>query len=446
MRQFLKRVFGFIRIYPGILYSFFLVIFLPLFLFGHTFYFLKKFENTVNFILHTKALFLQNVLSEFVVEFLDNPEVLQKRIENISKANSEVKQLRILKKEGEDFRIISSQKIEEIGAILSDPALILSWAQNETIAYLFSSQDKKERLWKVVSPFSKNGEKVALVSFSLSLKETDEMMENFIFQTFLITLFGILISLFLILQHANLFGYVEMTRKLKELDKAKDDFIRMATHELQSPLVNIRAYLGEIKEKLKDKISDEEKEDFERIETSATNLSNLISDILTVARLEGGRLDFTPSLIDLGEEVEEVVKEFLPRAKEKNLNLYLSLPPEKILVKANKLRLREVLENLISNAIKYTLQGEVRVEIRVDYSKKRSYISVIDTGVGISAQAQKNIFQKFFRERKRETANISGTGLGLWLTKQMVEKMGGEIFVESMEGRGSKFFFYLPLA
>lgn len=446
MKKFFAFLFNFFKTYPAIFYSFFLIIFLPLFLYGHTFYLVKKFEENINFILHRKGVFLQNVISEFIIEFFAHPEILQEKIEKMSQTNPEIKQIRILKKEEDNFRIICSQKKEEIGAILDDPGLLISWSRDETIASLISSQDRKERWWRIIFPISNKGEKLAIVSFALSLRETDAMMEKLIFRTFLVTILGIIISLFLVFQHTNLFGYVEMTRKLREIDKAKDDFIRMATHELQSPVVNIRAYLAEIKEKIRDKLSPQEMEDFERIEISAANLGNLISDILTVSRLEGGRLDFTPSLIDLNKEVKEIVNEFLPKAREKNLLLYFSPLQQTVYVKANQLRLREILGNLISNAIKYTFQGEIRVEMKVDHSKKRCYIFVIDTGVGISAQAQKNLFQKFFRERKKETANVSGTGLGLWLVKQMVEKMGGEIFVESIEGRGSKFFFYLPLA
>lgn len=447
MKNILRIFFGFVKTYPAILYSIFLIIFLPLFLYLNTFFILKKFEKNVDFILQKKAIFLQSVISEFASNFLKNQEILQEKIEKISQDNPEVKFLRILKKEGDEFKILCSQKKEEIGAILEDPTLFLSWSQNQTIASLILiNENQKERVWKIVAPFSDNGEKIGLISFALSLKETDALLERSIFNALLAMIFGILFSLFLIIQHTNLFGYVETTKKLKEIDKAKDEFIRMASHELQAPIANIRGYLEDLKERMKTRLLPEEKEDFERIDLSAKNLVNLVSDILTVSRLEGQRLDFSTEKLSVNKEIEEAVLEFSPRVKEKKLKLSISLPEEEVFIKANKWRFREIITNLVSNAVKYTLEGEIKVEVKVDKKTKRCYISVIDSGIGISAEAQQRLFQKFFREKKKETAEIPGTGLGLWITKEIVEKIGGKIFVESIEGKGSKFFFYLPLA
>lgn len=445
MKKFFSRIFEFIKTYPAVFYSVFLIIFLPLLLFWNTFFIVSKFEKISDSILQKKALFLESAISVLASDLLDYPEILQEKLEALLELNPEVKHLRILRKEGEDFKILNSFKKEEIGAILDDPALVLSWSQNQNIASLILSPDKSERLWRIVSPVFRNGEKVALISLSLSLKETDKLIEKSVFNAFLITVFGILVALFLVYQHTNLFGYVILSQKLKEIDRAKDEFIRMATHELQSPIVNLRGYLVEIKEKLKDKLSSQEKEYFEKVEISAKNLSQLIEDILKVSRIEQGRLDFTPEKLNLNQELSQIVSEFLKRAREKKLELFYEKPSPEIYIKANPLRLREIMTNLLENAIKYTFKGFVKVTTKIDLQRKRCYIFVIDTGVGISAQAQKKLFQKFFREKKKETAGIPGTGLGLWITKELVEQMGGEIFVESIEGQGSKFIVSLPL-
>lgn len=445
MNKFFSRIFEFIRTYPGVFYSIFLIIFLPLLLFWNTFFIVSKFEKISNEILQTKALFLENTISIFASELLDQPNLLQEKIEKLLQVNPEVKYLRIVKKEGEDFKILNSFKREEIGAVLDDPALVFSWSQNQNIASLIFSSDKSERLWKIVSPVFRNGEKVALISLSLSLKKTDQLIEQSVFNAFFITILGTLVSLFLVFQHTTLFGYVILSQKLKEIDRAKDEFLRMATHELQSPIANIRGYLAELKERLGERLSPQEKEDFEKVEISSRNLVNLIEDLLEVSRIEEGRLDFTPTKLNLEKELSQLILEFERRAKEKNLELYFERPSPEIFIKANPFRFREIMTNLLENAIKYTFKGFVKVATKVDQIKKKCYIFVIDTGIGISAQAQKKLFQKFFREKKRETAGIHGTGLGLWITKEIVEKMGGEIFVESIEGQGSKFIVSLPL-
>lgn len=447
MKEFFIGIFTFVKTYPGILYSVFLIIFIPFLLYWNTFYITSKFEKNIEFLFHKKALFLQNTISIFAKDFLKEPQILQSKIESLAKESPEVKYLRVLVKEDENFRILSSFNREEVGGILEspDPALVLSWSQGESIASLISL-NKKERAWRVISPiFNENKEKVALVSFTLSLKESDQLTEKLVFNAFLITIFAIALSLILIFQHANLFGYVALTKKLKELDKAKDEFIRMATHELQSPIVNIRAYIADLKEMLKEKLSFEGKENLKRIEISAKNLSNLISDILEVSRIEQGRLDFTPQKLNLKEEIKEIISEFEKKAKEKNLQVLFEEPKEEFFVQANKLRFREIISNLLDNAIKYTFRGFVKIKIGLAQNRRKCYIFVEDTGIGISAQAQRKLFQKFFRERKRETADIPGTGLGLWISKEIAEKMGGEIFLESIEGQGSKFIVSLPL-
>jgi len=113
---------------------------------------------------------------------------------------------------------------------------------------------------------------------------------------------------------------------------------------------------------------------------------------------------------------------------------------------ANPNRLREIIFNLVDNAIKYTPKGWVKLETQADKIRKKYRISVVDTGLGISAQAQTKLFQKFYRVRTRETADIPGTGLGLWISKELCQKMGGQIFLESSEGKGSKFTLIFPLA
>jgi signal transduction histidine kinase len=442
--KFFKDIFSFIKTYPAILYSFALILFLPLFLYFSVFYVASKFQKNVDLILQTEALFLSQSLSTFSQDFISEPEILQEKIFQIQRENPKVKQLRILKKENENFRILASGKREEIGAILQDPSLILSWSQNQSIATLFSDPNTKERFWKIATPIGEE-KKLGLISLALSLKETDEVISDIIFKNFFLILFGILISLILIFQHTSLFGYVELTRKLKQIDKAKDEFIRMATHELEAPVVNIRNYLWEIKEQLKGKISKEEKEYLERAEVSANNLSLLIEDILAVSRIEQGRVDFTPQWFDPAKEITQIANEFFSKAKEKNLSLLFEEPKEKINLYLNPLRFREVISNLVGNAIKYTFKGYIKIGTRVDFSRKRYYIFVRDTGIGISAEAQQKIFQKFFREKKRETADIPGTGLGLWISKELARKMGGDILFESIEGQGSNFIVYFPL-
>jgi nitrogen-specific signal transduction histidine kinase len=442
----LKEIFEFLKTFPGIFYSLFLIVFFPLFIFFSLQFTISRFEKNINFILQTEALSITQIFSQFSQDFFSQPEKLQEKVFQIQKENPNLKQVRILKKEKENFKILASQNPKEVGAILEDHFLLLTWSRNEPIANLIFDQNKKERIWKVANPIKNlSGEKIGLVSLGLSLKETDEILTNLILKTFFLMIFGILICIFLVFQHTRLFSYVNLFLKMKEAEKAKNEFIRMATHELQSPVTNIKNYVLELKEMLSRKLTKEEKEFLEVVELSAKNLSELMSDILQVSRIEQGSLDFTPQTLDVTKETEEIVKNFEIQAKQKNLKLIFEKPKEKILILANPYRFKEVLNNLLTNAIKYTFEGEIKVEIKVDFSKKRCYISVEDTGIGISAENQRKIFEKFFREKRKETSGIPGTGLGLWLVKEIMRRSGGDIFFESREGKGSKFTFYFPL-
>jgi signal transduction histidine kinase len=446
MTKFFLRIFHFIKQYPGILYSLFLILILPLILYYNTFLAAKSFQENVDYNLQTKALIIENILGTFFSDSFDKPTALQEKIEEITKENPEIEGLRVaVEEKGGEFRILASQNPYEIEAKVREPSFALSFSQEQTIANLTSRNG--ERLWNVIKPiYDKEGNKVGLVSMALSLKEADVLITRAIFRSYIIVILAILLSLFLIFQHTRLFGYVSLTKKLRELDRMKDNFIRMATHELQSPIINIRGYLEALEEEIGSSLTEEQKELFRRAKVSAKNLSDLIYDILEISRIEQGRLDFTLQKVSPQKVIAEIVQDLKMKASQKNLNLLLELEDGSYFINVNPNRFRQILTNLIENAIKYTFKGEISVRSKTDKNKKRYIIEVEDTGIGISAQDQPRLFERFFRIKTKETADIPGTGLGLWITKQLTEKMGGKIFVESMKGIGTKFTVIFPLA
>lgn len=445
-KGFVPRIVEFIKQYPGILYSLFLILFLPLILYFNTFLITQEFQKNIDHILQTKVLTIENILGTFFSEIFDEPSALQEKVMQVAENNAEISSLSVVKEAtGGKFEIIASQNVQEVGEMTKDPSFVLSYSQDQVIANLSSGENG--RAWNVVRPIynKETGEKEGLISMSLSLKETDELIVRAIFRFYVIVLVTILLSLFLVFQHTRLFGYVSSTKKLQELDKMKDDFIRMTTHELQTPITTIRGYLDILEGKLKDDLSADEKESFRRVDVSAKTLSELINDILEVSRIQQGRLDFTSKNINPSKIISEVMDELDLKAKEKNLILTLEADQEDWQIKVNEQRFRQIMVNLVNNSIKYTFKGTVSVRTVANDIKERYTIEIKDTGVGISAEAQKKLFERFYRVKTQETAGVQGTGLGLWITKQLVEKMGGEIFVESMEGSGTKFTVVFPL-
>lgn len=158
--------------------------------------------------------------------------------------------------------------------------------------------------------------------------------------------------------------------------------------------------------------------------------------MLNVSRIEQGRIKYDMTEVKINEIISNIVNLYTEKAVEKGLKFDYQnsdLPP----VWADAGRIQEIFTNLIDNAIKYSEKGEVKVSHRIEGNK--IITEVADSGIGMSAEAQKKLFQRFYRVKTDKTASISGTGLGLWIIKQYIESMGGSIEVESKEGEGTKF-------
>lgn len=442
---YIKRGINFIKKNPTILYSFLLVILIPFALYYNTFFAVSSFQKNIDYNLKTKALLIGNIFEAFASDFFNNPSVLNNKIRRIAKQDSEIAKIQIILREGEKFKVISSKNFQDVGKNISSISINLAWTQNQAIAHLVSING--ERFWNITKPFyTANGKKVGLIVVSMSLKSADVSVLKIIHNAYLVLILTVILSLFLIIHHTYLFKYRVLLSRLQEVDKMKDSFIRMATHELQSPIVNIRNYVDALEEETRGILNDEQKRMIEIAKISADNLINLVYDILEVSRIEQARLDFTPKIISPSETIKGIVEELKDKAEQKNLTLGINVNETGHFIKVNPNRFRQIIVNLIENAIKYTLKGGISITVSADEARDRCIIEVKDTGLGISAEAQKKLFSRFYRVKTAKTAGIPGTGLGLWISKQLCEKMNGEIFVESMEDVGTKFTVVFPLA
>lgn len=229
--------------------------------------------------------------------------------------------------------------------------------------------------------------------------------------------------------------------KEKEVEVMKQELISIATHELRTPITGVKGYLDMILAGDTGGVNDETKETLQEMTGITQKLADLVDDLLNVGRIEQGRIEYKPVPMDLSQLTTDIIKELSIQAKQKNIELIYQKPeiPE---VKADPDRTRQVLINLIGNAIKYTEKGSVTVSL--EKKDQEIVCSVKDTGLGISKEGQAKLFSKFYRVKTDKTRQITGTGLGLWITKQIVEMMAGKIWVESVEGKGSTFRFSLP--
>ncbi len=181
----------------------------------------------------------------------------------------------------------------------------------------------------------------------------------------------------------------------------------------------------------------------ERLEKNGRHLLSLINDVLDLSKIEAGQLTLSRSEYSMGELVQTVSTSVEALAAEKNLELKAKVPTDLTIGKGDEQRIAQVLLNLIGNAIKFTEKGEVRVEVVV--SNQTFLVSVSDTGLGLSEADQKRIFEEFQQSDGSSTRKKGGTGLGLFIAKRIVEIHGGRIWVESTLGKGSTFWFTLPV-
>ncbi len=228
-----------------------------------------------------------------------------------------------------------------------------------------------------------------------------------------------------------------------ELDTAKTDFLSITSHELRSPMTPMKAQLQMMHEGYFGKLTKKQKESLKIITRNADRLDKIIVDFLEISRIEAARLKFNFRKINIIDTVKETVKFMQGFANEKNIKFDLDLD-EISEIEADPDRISQVLRNLINNAIKFSKE---KSEIKVSAKLKNGYIqfSVKDTGCGLSTQNQIRIFEPFYQVEGSSRRRHGGTGLGLAICRGIVESQKGKIWVESKQGKGSKFIFTLPL-
>ncbi|MEA3249069.1 MAG: HAMP domain-containing sensor histidine kinase, partial [Patescibacteria group bacterium] len=226
----------------------------------------------------------------------------------------------------------------------------------------------------------------------------------------------------------------------------KDQFLFVTAHELRTPVTSIKWNVETLSEDLKTgkKCTKEHEEILQNLQQSNQHLVDLVNDLLDTSRLEYGTFKYKKVKTDLSQVIEDSVQTVFAMAQEKGVELKWDLDKGIDLVDTDPRRLKEVLVNLLSNAVKYNIEGgKIQVEARI--RGRGLLISVKDTGIGIAPENIDKLFAKFYRTEDDNTTEIRGIGLGLYIAREIVERLGGELWVESEGlGRGSTFSFTLP--
>jgi len=398
---------------------------------------------------------LQDTFVSFAADRMFDADYLNRQIKNIMTDNETLKSFRVIRKVSfvdnssttiSNVLVISASGLpKEVGRIDSEADFLYSLASGDpthSITYEFSQSG--ERMFSTARAIiDSNGNISGVVMTTQTLSAADKAIQDDIDASLILLMVVIAVIILLFLRHSKIVDYIDLYKKLQEVDQLKEDFISMASHELRTPLSIIRGYAEYICEA--PELAPETKDYAIKIDASAKDLNSLIADILDVSTIQQGKMSFKMEKIDPQETLEGVVTSLKQQAEGKSLVLSLDVSKAEgnRSILADKDRLKQVLVNIIGNAVKYTIKGSIKVSEYIE--NKQLFIRVEDTGLGISAEEREHLFEKFYRIRTKETEDIRGTGLGLWITARIVKDMGGKILLESIKGVGSHFVIAFPL-
>ena len=235
------------------------------------------------------------------------------------------------------------------------------------------------------------------------------------------------------------------TSQEKQLEEMKVDFVSMAAHELRTPLTAIRGYASLLQMHYATQLDASAKELLTRLIVSTTTLTNLIDNLLSVSRIERNDLNIEGKPIDLGVIIKDIYNSYMQETQTKKQQFVLNLPDNLPMVMADPFRIGQVFINLISNALTYTPEGG---KVTVAVSVKNDFLEVMiqDNGEGIPQEAMSRLFTKFFRVSGSLEQGSKGSGLGLYISKSIIELHHGKIWADSVVGKGTTFTFTIPIA
>jgi len=268
---------------------------------------------------------------------------------------------------------------------------------------------------------------------------------QFIDPELIIVIVSVVTIVLLIIGHS----LVNSFTRVAEANRMKSEFVSIVSHQLRTPLSALKWSLDLLRSKRLGEINEKQKEYLDIVNDSGDKMIRLVNDLLNVSRIEQGRFTIQPKSFAIDEMVSEIIREFEAIASANNVRLSLVKDRDLPSVFADPDKIRMVVQNLIDNAIKYSKKGGGLVIITAEGDKekdKKIKLSVKDDGTGIPLFMQKHVFGKFFRGENLIKQKVEGTGLGLFIAKGIVKISNGEIGFKSEEGKGSIFWFTLPIA
>jgi signal transduction histidine kinase len=376
---------------------------------------------------------LHDSIKVLIEESTDFHGVLPVLLAQYTDENADITKVRIVESVAQGTQIVYSNNQTEISTFISNDELFQNLPLSSSAgAFIFPTTVNDVRTWQVFS-VAESSETSYIIFSEHTFQLIDSVMlarqQQSYFGLTAIFLFLIGLAYWLNKQSQWEKHHHNLAKQLAE----RDLFSNMIAHEFRTPLTAIKGYASFLEES---EVLDAENKRFaNNIRISAERLVLLVNDFLEVARLQSGKMEVHTTEVDISQLLTKVTQELAVTARAKDLRLIYEPPVHPIISRTDPDRLTQVLTNVISNSIKYTPAGAIEIECQKE--AKKLVILIKDTGTGISAEDQKKLFAPFVRVGGVDDTKTTGTGLGMWITKQLVTLLNGEIGVESIKGVGT---------
>lgn len=371
-----------------------------------------------------------------------NPEIetLQEHILEVSALNPDITKFRIVRYRDNEFVPIVALDESVIGNAEEEVRMYRNSLIHPDEAIIFKFSLDESQIWQVVRFVTESEAGDIFILTEHNFAQIQNLFTKREQEAYTVLAIIYVLILLLAFWHIKSTDYQKLYLQAKTANETKDLFTNMIAHELRAPLTAIKGYASMLQEK---PTTDDSQLYSERILLSSERLINIVNDLLDVARIQSGKLAVSRESVDVREVVESVVSELQISVKEKGITLQVSGSNNPHVVNADQKRLHQAVTNLVSNAIKYTTEGTIDISLSNLHTAVE--LRIKDTGMGISADDQKKLFAPFFRVHSTDVSNITGSGLGMWITKQLIELMGASIAVESIKGVGTHIVVKLPV-
>lgn len=392
-------------------------------------------QDAQNRIIDVRIESIQDSISEIALLKEESKDKIDIAIQDLVGRNQTILDLTFYTKQDDIFVASASSKLDRVGSTLQEiPSGAELALQDPKNSYTIETDQSNEHLYQTFRAFTQDGTIIGFIITTQRLSEADTIVTQNIQKGIVVSIIILILIMFLFFKQSRIIDYVTLSLNLKQIDELKDKFISMASDSFKTPLAAIRGYSEFITDA--SDIKEEYKEYSRRISVSSKHLTFLIEDMLMVLQIDEERIRFENAKILVPDFIKKIMPEILALIEQKNITCTFEQDGlEFAYIMADEIRLKQALIKIIDNAIKYTREGEVKIKLL--NTNNQLEIRISDTGIGMDEKECVHLFEKFYRVRNKDTQDIKGTGLGLWIAKQFVEKMGGTISIESTKEKGT---------